>query len=136
MGTFAAIFDEAMKRKGWGYNRLSVEIGVLPSGGIFNPTQIRRLRLGERKHMSHELLERLIDVLDLDPAEAWAAAGLLPPGTTADMLRKLELVATSPMTQLPGTVALPVSSELDQLIRRNRRRGDRRHLRLVKPVAA
>ena len=143
MGTFAAIFDEAMKRKGWGYNRLSVEIGVLPSGGIFNPTQIRRLRLGERKHMSHELLERLIDVLDLDPAEAWAAAGLLPPGTTADMLRKLELVATTPSELTARLVAIPLPVEFDDaaLLRRlgmphlERRRAERRRrLRLVPQV--
>jgi hypothetical protein len=126
MGTFAEMFDEAMKRKGWGYNRLSVEIGVLPSGGIFNPTQIRRLRLGERKHMSHELLARLIDVLDLDPAEAWAAAGLLPPGTTADHLRKLDLVATGARVVSPGKRPLGT----------DRRRGDRRRLHLVPPVAA
>ncbi|HEY5988369.1 MAG TPA: helix-turn-helix transcriptional regulator [Streptosporangiaceae bacterium] len=123
MGTFAEIIDEAMKRKGWGYNRLSVEIGVLPSGGIFNPTQIRRLRLGERKHMSPELLERLIEVLDLPEDEAYHAAGLWPPGLDLEGYRRYRhLAASGRMTLSPGYV-------------RDRRQRDRRrtprHLKLV-----
>lgn len=141
MGTFAEIIDEAMKRKGWGYNRLSVEIGVLPSGGIFNPTQIRRLRLGERKHMSPELLERLIEVLDLPEDEAYHAAGLWPPGLNLEEYRRFRhLAATSANGVIARKVAiLPVDDGLDDQIRRlrpprprvERRLRDRRRLRLV-----
>ena len=88
MDAFAEMIDEGMKRKGWGYNRLSVEIGVLPGGGIFNPTQIRRLRFGERKNLSRELVERLVQVLDLDEGAAWHAAGIWPPDLDLDSYRR------------------------------------------------
>ena len=85
---FAEVIDEAMRRKGWGYNRLSVEIGLLEGGRIFNPTQIRRLRLGERQNLSRELVQRLIDVLDLDPDLSWHAAGLWPPDLDVEGYRR------------------------------------------------
>ena len=134
--TIGDLVDRAARARGWGDQRVAFEIGVLPSEKVFNATQVKRLRRGERQNLSHELIQRLIDALRLDPAEAWAAAGLLPPGTTADILRKLDLVATGTRAVSPGSVRFPVASELDMLIRRNRRRSDRRHLHLVKPVAA
>jgi hypothetical protein len=88
MDAFAEMIDEGMKRKCWGYARLSVEIGVLPSGGIFNSTQIRRLRLGERRNLTRELVERLVQVLDLPEEEAWHAAGLWPPDLDIDAYRR------------------------------------------------
>src|SRR6266567_2470967 len=88
MDAFAELIDEAMKRKGWGYARLSVEIGVLPGGGIFNSTQIRRLRLGERRNLTRELVERLVQVLDLDEGAAWHAAGIWPPDLDLDSYRR------------------------------------------------
>ena len=99
MDAFAEMIDEGMQRKGWGYNRLSVQIGVLPEGGIFNPTQIRRLRFGERKYLNRELVARLIEVLDLDPAEAWHASGLWPPDLDLEGYRRFRqhaLAGTGP----------------------------------------
>lgn len=87
MKTFADMVDEAMRRKGWGYGRLSVKLGEFSDGSILNATQIRRLRQGQRQNVTHELVQRLIDVLNLDEAEAWEAAGLWPPGLGADDYR-------------------------------------------------
>ena len=100
--TIGDLVDRAARARGWGDQRVAFEIGVLPSEKVFNATQVKRLRRGERQNLSHELIQRLIDALRLDPAEAWAAAGLLPPGTTADMLRKLDLVTTEARAVLPG----------------------------------
>ncbi len=124
--TFGELVAEAMRRKRWGDYHVSAAIGLLPDNKVINNTQIRRIRTGERQHLTRDLVERLIDVLGLDPAEAWAAAGLLPPGVTADMLRRLELVATTPRAVSPGRHSLGD----------DRRRSDRRRLHLVPPVAA
>jgi hypothetical protein len=97
MDAFAEMIDEGMRRKGWGYNRLSVEIGVLPGGGIFNPTQIRRLRFGERKQLSRQLVERLAEVLDLDQGEAFHAAGLWPPDLDLEGYRRFRALAANGM---------------------------------------
>jgi hypothetical protein len=94
--TIGDLVDRAAKARRWGDQRVAFEIGVLPSEKVFNATQVKRLRRGERQNLSHELVQRLIDALGLDPAEAWAASGLLPPGVTADMLRKLDMVARDP----------------------------------------
>lgn len=82
--TFGELLAEAMARKGLSDYKLSAAIGLLPGNRVFNNVQIRRLRLGERKHMSPELLERLIQVLDLPEDEAYHAAGLWPPGLDVD----------------------------------------------------
>ncbi len=144
--TFAALMSEGLARKRtpkgkpWGPSHLAAAIGLLEDGTAFNTTQATRLLTGERQKLTRDLVQRLIDVLDLtqdEADEAWHAAGLWPPGLDLAGYRRLRhLTATSPMTQLPGSVRFPVASELDMLIRRNRRRSDRRHLHLVKPVAA
>jgi hypothetical protein len=107
MKTFADLIDEAMRRKGWGYGRLSVKLGELPDGSILNATQIRRLRRGQRQNLTPELVQRLIDVLGLDPAEAWHAAGLWPPDLSADDYRVFAAVggaaASAASVQALGT---------------------------------
>jgi hypothetical protein len=82
------------------------------------------------------LVQRLIELLDLDPAEAWATAGLWPPDLDVDGYRRHRLTARSPNT-------IPIPDELDDpaLLRRlgvpnlERRRAERRRrLRLVPQV--
>jgi hypothetical protein len=132
--TIGDLVDRAAKARRWGDQRVAFEIGVLPSEKVFNATQVKRLRRGERQNLSHELIQRLIDALDLDPAEAWAAAGLLPPGVTADMLRRLDMerAVVGASSDQPD----PKSGRLLEwpAPRRSadRRRRDRRHLRLIR----
>ncbi len=132
----AQMVAKAQDDKGISDYALEHEIGR-PGGKAFNAKQLKRWKDGERiQAIPRVVVLRLIEILDLPPYETAELAGVFPPNVTADMLRRLELVTTTPNAVSPGSVALPVSSELGQLIRRNRRRGDRRHLRLVKPVAA
>jgi hypothetical protein len=119
--TFGAMVEEAARRKGWSDYQLSAAIGLLPGDRPFNPTQIRRLRRGERQHLTQELVQRLIDVLGLDPPEAWAASGLLPSGVTADMIRRLPV--------FDGMMSAPAG-----FARERRHPLRRRHLRLVEHV--
>ncbi|HEY5987166.1 MAG TPA: hypothetical protein VIV12_12450 [Streptosporangiaceae bacterium] len=91
MKTFAELVDEAMKQKGWGYGRLSVKLGELSDGSFLNATQIRRLRTGQRQHLSRELVRRLAEVLDLDVDEAFHAAGLWPEGLDLEGYRRYKM---------------------------------------------
>lgn len=86
--TFGELVEWGSRRKGWSDYQLSAAIGLLPGDRPFNPTQIRRLRTGERQHLSRELVERLIEVLGLDPEEAWHAAGLWPPDLDLEGYRR------------------------------------------------
>jgi len=133
---FGPLVKRAAAAKGISQGRLGYLL--TDDDGRFIDSSRVRLPYEGKWRLTQATVQRLIRILSpyLDPAEAWAAAGLLPPGMTADMLRKLDLVTTGARAVLPGSVALPVSSELGQLIRRNRRHSDRRHLHLVKPVAA
>jgi len=140
MDGFAELIDEAMKRKGWGYARLSVEIGVLPSGSIFNSTQIRRLRLGERRNLTRELVERLVQVLDLDEERAWFLSGLWPPDFDLEDYRRyrhrLAVVGAPSDQHNPNSGRyLEFPGRRRGLDRRRRRdRRDHRHLHLVPPL--
>jgi hypothetical protein len=84
---FGRLVDQAMRDKGWGQGRVAVAIGVLPDGKVWDATRVGRLRAGKVRHLDRELVGRLVDVLDLDPAEAWEAAGLWPPDLKADDYR-------------------------------------------------
>lgn len=93
--------------RGWSLARMAYEIGLVPPDDkALNESQAKRILEGRRR-VDWWMVERLITVFALDPAEAWAAAGLLPPGVTADMLRKLDLVASlEPATAGVGPDAL------------------------------
>lgn len=72
-GQFRRLIEQAMRNKGWSQGNLAVAIGFLPSGKTLDATGVRRILTGERP-LDSWMLNRLIDVLDLDPAEAEAAA--------------------------------------------------------------
>jgi hypothetical protein len=88
---FGRLVEAAMRKQGISQARLAVRVGELPGGRALNDTAVRRIREGGRQ-LDHFLVSRLIDVLDLDPAEAWATAGLWPPDLTAEEYRKLRKV--------------------------------------------
>ncbi len=88
MNPLAQLVDEAMKRKGYGYNRLSVEIGIL-DGRIVQPTQLRRLRLGQWRNPPQVVVQRLIEILDMPWVETWWASGQIPPGMDFETFKLL-----------------------------------------------
>jgi transcriptional regulator with XRE-family HTH domain len=93
--TFGEMVDEGVRQKGWSDYQLSAAIGLLPGEKAFNATQVRRLRRGERRNVTHDLVAKLIELLDLDPAEAWHAAGLWPPGLEPEDLPNLSELAAA-----------------------------------------
>jgi hypothetical protein len=121
--TIGDLVDRAARARGWGDQRVAFEIGVLPSEKVFNATQVKRLRRGERQHLSRELVERLIIVLDLPEDEAWHASGLWPPDLDLEGYRKFRALAADGMMSAPAGFA-----------RERRHPLRRRHLRLVEHV--
>jgi len=84
-------------------NRLASRLGELADGRIFDATQIRLIRQGRRR-LDQMLVARLIEILGLDPDEAWAASGLLPPEVTAEELRKLRSFRAASVATTPSGV--------------------------------
>jgi transcriptional regulator with XRE-family HTH domain len=108
---FGRLVDQRMQQLDLSQARLAVLVGVLPDGRVLNETQVRRIREGERR-LDEDLVSRLIAALDLDPPTAWHAAGLWPPGLTAEQLRTV----TRPAVPALATAASATS---------RRRRSDR-----------
>ena len=82
------LVDRAMIDIGMSQARLAVLVGELPDGRVLNETQVRRIREGSRR-LDRVLVQRLIEALDLDPAESWAAAELWPPDLELSEYRRL-----------------------------------------------
>lgn len=119
---FGRLMGRAMAEQGISQNRLASRLGELPDGRIFDATQIRLIREGRRR-LDRELVQRLIELLNIDWAEGWATSGLLPPGVTADHLRKLDLVAAGAKAVSPGRPR--AVTQLPDRRQRDRRREDR-----------
>jgi len=96
---FGRLMAAGMARKGLGQGKLAVHIGVLPDGRTLDATQIRLIIQGKRRSLDGMLVQRIAEVLDLDPAEAHYQAGTWPPGLEPEDLPKLsDLAATRRMT--------------------------------------
>jgi transcriptional regulator with XRE-family HTH domain len=93
--TFAELVDSAAQAKDLNDYQLSAAIGLMPGNKVCSPKQVSRIRNGEQVNYSRDLVQRLIEVLDLDPAEAWELADKWPPGLTAEHLRDLGLFSSS-----------------------------------------
>lgn len=123
---FGPLVKRAAKAKGLSQGRLGYLL-TDDNGAFIDSSRVRLLYEGKWR-LTHATVQRLISILApyLDPAEAWAAAGLLPPGTTADHLRRLDLTAV-------GATSDQGDPKTGRSWRRagERRRRDRRHLRLV-----
>jgi len=71
---------------------------VLPDGRTLDATQIRYIMQGTRRSLDGMLVQRIAEVLDLDPAEAHYQAGTWPPDLNPEDLPKLsDLLATRRM---------------------------------------
>ena len=116
--TFAEMVDQAAGELGLNDYQLSAAIGLMPGNRVCSPKQVSRIRKGEQMNYRPELVERLVAMLKLDAAQAWAASGVLPPEVTAEDLRAIwERRATRALTAV-GRVAKPVegaSSTADPL---------------------
>jgi hypothetical protein len=120
---FGRLVDRMMHDRGWTQGFVAYKLSE-PPDHILNETQVRRIRLGER-HVDHHLVERVIEVFQLDEDEAldaWHTAGLWPPELTVDGLRRLRVEA---VVVAPAVVARRQSG--------TQRKGSHagRHLRLV-----
>lgn len=103
---FGQMIETARMARGWTRSKLAAGIGILPDGSALDATQVRRLVEGGRV-LDPDLIYRLINLLELDPAEAWEASGVLPPDMTAEDLRAIwERAATRAVTAA-GRVASP-----------------------------
>ena len=131
---FGTLVSDRMGQLRLSQNRLASRLGELPDGRIFDATQIRMIREGRRR-LDQPLVARLIEILDLDPDEAWAASGLLPPEVSAEELRQLRqfrlaaVGAAQAEKVMPGklvlagqTVAIILPFERDRRRRQRRRR--------------
>jgi hypothetical protein len=85
---FGRLVDGVIRDRGLSQARVGVIVGELPDGRILNEKAVERIREGGRR-LDEVLVTRLIQALDLDPAEAWAAAGLWPPDLELDEYRRL-----------------------------------------------
>jgi len=96
---FGRLVAAGMARKGLGQGKLAVHIGVLPDGRTLDATQIRYIMQGTRRSLDGMLVQRIAEVLELDPAEAHYQAGTWPPDLSPEDLPDLsELLATRRMT--------------------------------------
>jgi hypothetical protein len=85
---FGRLVDRAIRDHGLSQSDVGIDVGRLPDGRKLNEKAVERIRQGGRR-IDHMLVARLIEVLDLDPAEAWAAAGLWPPDLELSEYRRL-----------------------------------------------
>jgi hypothetical protein len=64
-------------------------------------TQVRLVMEGRRR-LDHDLVGAFVEVLGLDPAEAWHAAGLWPPGLEEGDYRDFVTAGGTRTAELPG----------------------------------
>lgn len=98
---FGNYVGRRMAELGISQNRLASRLGELSDGRVFDATQIRMIREGRRR-LDEELVGKLVDLLQMDRAEAWFLAGLWPPDLDLATYRSMrerrkdrELEATS-----------------------------------------
>ena len=104
---FGRLVAAGMARKGYGQGKVAVLIGVLPDGKTLDATQIRLIVQGKRRSLTGALVQRLAEVLELDPAEAHYQAGTWPPDLSPEDLPDLsELLATRRMTAASRVASL------------------------------
>jgi len=114
------LVDEAAAEMGWGDQRLAFEIGVLPSGRIINATQTGRMRRGERRQITGELVERSAVVLPkLSRERLWAAALMDTFGLNEEAAKSAAkaIVESRPQTAAEAAVPPGDGDQQDPLMR-------------------
>jgi hypothetical protein len=122
---FGRVFDRAIRDRGLSQARVGVMVGMLPDGRILNEKAVERIREGGRR-LDHVLVARLIEVMDLDEAEAWAAAGLWPPDLDLESYRELRRTAPRQpaLAHAVGGGGTPPASSLRPVHRAFSQQGD------------
>ena len=73
--TFGQFVRTAREARGWSRATLSVRLGeVGEKRQTYGDMQVTRIERDDRRYLDPALVARLIEVLDLDAGEAWAAA--------------------------------------------------------------
>jgi hypothetical protein len=121
MDAFATLVDDAAQAAGYNDYQLSAAIGLMqPGNRVFGPKQVGRLRSGRQRHYDRQLVQRLIEVLDLDPLPTWEAAGLWPPGYSVDDVSELLAIRSTAVgriaPQAEGASIAAAHSRTDQAI--------------------
>jgi transcriptional regulator with XRE-family HTH domain len=124
---FGALLDGARKRRGWSKSKLGREIGTLPvSGRVYDAAGVARILSGGSVRVDHELVRRLLDLLEeapspdgaarFTPEAAWPAARLWPDSQDEDAVIRYYR-ADAVLTAVPGARSNP------KLSARTRRRS-------------
>jgi hypothetical protein len=82
---FGALMRAGLKRTGISQGKLGGRISDFEHGPVYDASAVRMLMSGQRR-LNHKIVGQIIDILELDWAEAWAASGLLPPDVSAEEL--------------------------------------------------
>jgi hypothetical protein len=127
--------DAERRKRGWSQSKLAYRIGELPeSGRYFDATGVRRLIAGSGVRVDRELVDRLVQLLSLDPFLAYELADLRPPGFSAEDHRRFQLVAAGASSGQPrrtmGTWGILAGQ------RHRVRLGARVPVRCTRPVTA
>jgi len=100
---FGELVETAMRGLGMTQARLAYELARHTDGKyLLNETGIRRIREG-RRQLDPELVGALVDVLELDPAQAWPAAGLWPPDLDVEGYRNFRTQLVRPAASRTGS---------------------------------
>jgi transcriptional regulator with XRE-family HTH domain len=105
---FGRLVAQARRQGGYSKSELARQLGRLPeSGRVFDAAGITRIERGGPVRVDRELVDRLVEVLGLDPFEAYEAADLRPEGFTAEDHRDFAAVggaaASAAFVQAVGT---------------------------------
>jgi transcriptional regulator with XRE-family HTH domain len=85
---FGKLVERHMQAKGLSQGRLAARLGEFDDGRYFDATGIRLLIQGKRE-IDDELFSRLVELLDIDPAEAYFTLGIWPADLTLVEYRRL-----------------------------------------------
>lgn len=85
---FGSLMREGLRRTGISQGKLGGRISDFEHGPVYDASAIRMLMSGQRR-LNHTIVTQIIEILDLDWAEAWAASGLLPPEVDAAGLERI-----------------------------------------------
>jgi Helix-turn-helix domain len=122
---FGRMVEDARRKCGYSRSELGRRLGRLPeSGRVFDPSAVRHIVQGGPVRLDRELVDRLIEVLDLDPFDAYEAADLRPRDFTAEDHRTFVAAGGTRTAELPE----PFTSRTAVF--------PARHLRLVAPAGS
>lgn len=122
---FGKLVERHMQAKGLSQGRLAARLGEFDDGRYFDATGIRLLIQGKRE-IDDELFGRLVELLEIDRAEAYHALGLWPPDLDLSEYRRLR-ESGRPLVPVPARAGggnTPPASSLRPVRRAFSQQGD------------